>query len=289
MAGGHQGRHTEVSTCYGQTAAAFDRAAPSYDALYQSNGMMTWLRQQNLAAFQAAFPTSSRLLEIGCGTGEEALALGRLGYRIVATDLCPAMIACARSKPLKGATPVEWRVLPAGELAALLPDYGPAAFDGAYSSFGALNCEPQLDQVASALANLLRPGASLICSVMNRWCGWEIGWGLMHLKPRYAFRRLRRRWTQAGLAVPDGTQAVPVRYHTARAFACAFAPYFEPRRVSGWPVFLPPPSLDPFDGRFPTLRARLEGAEKRWRGRWPLSALGDHFLIVLERAGSTVE
>ncbi len=277
-----------MNASYHQTAAAFDRAAAGYDAQYQANSIMAWLRQQNLAAFQSAFPANSRLLEIGCGTGEEALALGTLGYRIVAIDLSPAMIACARAKHMHGATPIEWRVLPAGELTTLLLDFGPAAFDGAYSSFGVLNCEPQLDRAASALADLLRPGAPFICSVMNRWSGWEIGWGLTHLRPWHAFRRMCRGWTQASLSASGGTQAVPVRYYTPQAFARAFAPHFALRRVFGWPVFLPPPSLDPIVGRLPTLRTWLESAERRWQGRRPFCALGDHFLIVLERAGAAV-
>ena len=247
---------------------------------------MAWLRRESLAILQATFPPGSRLLEIGCGTGDEALALSRLSYRVVATDLSPAMIACASTKAQYEEKPVTWRVLPAGELAALLDDYGPGAFDGAYSSFGALNCEPRLNRVASALAGLLRPEAFLVCSVMNRWCAWEIAWGLLHLRPRHAFRRLGRGWIEAGLASPDGRQVVPVRYYTPRAFARAFKPYFRFRDVRGLPVLLPPPFLDSFCGRHPALMAHLEAADRRWRGRWPISCLGDHFLMVLERSGS---
>jgi SAM-dependent methyltransferase len=275
-----------VSEAYRRALDAFDRAAPTYDALYQASGAMAWLRRESLAVLQATFPLRSRLLEIGCGTGDEALALSRLGYQVVATDISPGMTGRARAKTQHGELPVTWLVLPAGELGSLLQDYGPGAFDGAYCSFGALNCEPHLDRVASALAGLLGPGASLVCSVMNRWCGWEIAWGLLHLRPRQAFRRLRREWIEAGLASPDGGGAVPVRYYTPRTFARAFEPYFRLRSLRGLPVLLPPPYLDAFWHRHPGLMARLEGADRRWRGRWPFSALGDHLLINLERTGS---
>jgi hypothetical protein len=118
---------------------------------------------------------------------------------------------------------------------------------------------------------------------MNRWCGWEIGWGLFHLRPRQAFRRLGRGWIEAGLGSPDGGQAVPVRYYAPRTFARAFEPYFRLRTVWGLPVFLPPPYLVAFWDHHPALMARLDGAERRWRDRRPFSALGDHFLVVLER------
>jgi SAM-dependent methyltransferase len=44
---------------------------------------------------QALGDRSSRLLEIACGTGRHALALGRRGYQIVALDYSPDMIAAA--------------------------------------------------------------------------------------------------------------------------------------------------------------------------------------------------
>ncbi len=266
---------------YEPVAAAFDRAAETYDALYRNNPVMAWMRSESLAVFRETFPSGARLLEVGCGTGDEALALSRLGYRIVATDLSPRMIRLARTKDVAGA--VEWRVLPAGEIGQLLDDYGPAAFDGAYASFGALNCEPHLEEFAAALGELLRPGAAFVCSVMNRWCAWEILWGMLHLRPRQAVRRFSRGWIQAGLAGPEGRLTVPTRYYDPRSFACIFAPRFAVRRTLGLPVLLPPPYLDRLFACHRSLFARLESIERRLRSRWPFNALGDHFLMVMVR------
>ena len=334
---------------YQEVAQAFDRAAAEYDELYRANRIMDWMRGESLTALQAAFPPGSRLLEIGCGTGDEALALSRLGYRVVATDISAAMIEAAQAKasdmPPGQAVRVTWRTLPAGRLAELSEEFGTDAFDGAYSSFGSLNCEPDLGPVAASLANLLRPGARLVCSVMNRWCFWEIGWYMLHLRPRQALRRLPalpalrpeggcpgrtfrppswavtdssprplrcatgfhseaglcprsvpnaarqeraasaggKGWVRAGLAAPGGTLVVPVRYYTPREFAEACTPYFRLRSVRGLPVLLPPPYLEPLARRHPGVFARLEAAEARMRDRWLFRALGDHFLLVLER------
>jgi hypothetical protein len=174
-------------------------------------------------------------------------------------------------------------VLPASQLADLLGDHAPSSFDGAYASFGALNCEPNLAPAFAALAALLRPGAALVCSPMNRWCAWEIGWGLLHLRPRQAFRRLRRGWLAAGLASPEGRLAVPTRYYSPGSFARHLAPAFRVRQVRGLPVLLPPPYLARLFERHPALFARLERIERRCRDRFPCRSLGDHFLMVLER------
>jgi SAM-dependent methyltransferase len=268
---------------YSQVSRAFDQAAQNYDALYQTNPVMAWMRRESLAALRATFPSGGRLLEIGCGTGDEALALGRDGFRVVATDISPAMIEAAQAKTGPDTGDVAWRVLPAGQLAGLIEVYGAGSFDGAYASFGALNCEPDLAPVAGVLAGLLRPGAPLVCSVMNRWCAWEIGWGLVHLQPRQAFRRLKRGWLDAGLAAPGERLSVPTRYYSPGSFARPFAPAFRVERVRGLPVLLPPPYLGHLLDRYPATFARLEGLERRVRDRWPFSGLGDHTLLVLVR------
>jgi ubiquinone/menaquinone biosynthesis C-methylase UbiE len=272
---------------YRQVAQAFDQAAQNYDELYQSNQVMAWMRQESLAALQEAFPPGSHLLEIGCGTGEEALALARKGYSIVATDISPAMIeTCRRKAAAQDSQGVEWRVVPAGQVDALVAEYNPTAFDGAYASFGGLNCEPRLEPVANTLAHLLRPGTRLVCSIMGRWCAWEIAWGLLHLHPRQAFRRLGQNWIGAGLASPEGTLSVPVRYYTPRSFARAFEPHFRVSTARGLPVFLPPPYLDHLLDRHPSLFTRLVWAERALRDRFPFYLLGDHFLVIMERLGT---
>lgn len=271
---------------YRQVAEAFDQAAQNYDELYQGNQVMAWMRQESLAALQAAFPPGSHLLEIGCGTGEEALALARRGYSIVATDISPAMIeTCRRKAAAQGNPGVEWRSVPAGQVDALLSEYERARFDGAYASFGALNCEPHLEPVAATLGRLLRPGARMVCSIMGRWCGWEMAWGLLHLRPRQAFRRFGQNWIGAGLASPGGTLSVPVRYYTPRSFARAFEPYFRVSATRGLPVFLPPPYLGHLLERHPALLPRLARVERALSARFPFYLLGDHFLVVMERLG----
>ncbi len=78
--------------------AAFDRAAPSYDA----NAQVQRIAVRRLAARIAALalPARPRVLEIGCGTGllSEALveALGPADFTF--TDLSPAMVEACRAR-----------------------------------------------------------------------------------------------------------------------------------------------------------------------------------------------
>ena len=179
---------------YARVSAAFDRAADSYSADYAGNPIMAWLADDTYARLCALFPPGAWLLEIGCGSGDMALRLAAAGREIIATDISPAMIEVAEraASGHPARSRVTWRVAAAARLEAVVD----RPLDGAYSNFGPLNCEPELGQVAALLAAKLPAGASLLCSVMNRWCAWEIGLGLADCA------RARRRGGSAEAGAP---------------------------------------------------------------------------------------
>jgi ubiquinone/menaquinone biosynthesis C-methylase UbiE len=78
---------------YADVATAFDRAAGNYARDYAANPVMAWLGNDTFDRLCRLFPPGSRLLEIGCGTGEMALRLAEAGRTVVATDIAPGMIA----------------------------------------------------------------------------------------------------------------------------------------------------------------------------------------------------
>lgn len=265
---------------YAQVAAAFDRAAAAYDREYGVNPIMVWLEEDTFGHLCRLFPAGSRLLEIGCGTGALAVRLAEAGRVVVATDISPAMIAQAMRRPTTDAarSRLTWVTVPAAGIDAHVE--GP--FDGAYSNFGPLNCEPDLSRFADGLAGLLRPGAAFLASVMNRVCAWEILWGLLRLRPRQAIRRLGRGWQMARMSAGPGESPTvfPVRFYSPGEFAAAMRPAFRVERIEGYPVIIPPPYLA---GRLSRALPWLGGVERRLRGLPGLRALGDHFLIVMRR------
>jgi ubiquinone/menaquinone biosynthesis C-methylase UbiE len=269
---------------YSTLKKSFDELAPSYDDHCDSNLMMKWMRQESLSVLLETFPPSSRLLEIGCGTGEEAWALSQRGFRIVATDISPAMVEMSKSKhPGSTETEIEFLELAAGDLGELVSRFGEGGFDGAYSSFGSLNCEPNLDPIVASLAALVRPGGHLVCSIMSQFCLWETIWYLLNLRPRMAARRWSGSWVPVALTTPDGSHTVPVRYYRPGSFARLLKPYFTKEKVIGLPVLLPPPYASALSERFPRTFVRLEKLERRVREAYPLHGWGDHFLTVMRR------
>ena len=221
----------------------------------------------------ARFARGSRVLEMNCGTGEDALWLASRGVRVLATDIAPRMLQAARDK-LAGsaaAANAEFRQLAWEDLARL--DSEP--FDGLLSNFGGLNCVADLGAAARASASKLRRGASALLCIMGPCVPWEWAWFLAHGKPQAAFRRLRRggvRWS-----------GMTVRYPSVAATRRAFAPEFRVTRVSGLGALLPPPYTDKMFANRVKFLATLERAERRLEAVWPLPWLADHYLMELER------
>jgi SAM-dependent methyltransferase len=273
--------HSEVARA--SVSRAFDDAAAKYDRDAEKNPVMVWLRRESLGRLGRAFRAGDFVLEVGCGTGEEALALARRGVRVMATDASAGMAEVVREK-LTSASDVTGQVrvevLRAEELGKLAVRYGTNAFDGAYSSLGPLNCVPDLSGVARDLAALVRPGGRVVASLLGKYCLWEILWYLAARKPRVAFRRWKGQ--ASGTALPGGP-SLEVYYWPVREIEMAFRPYFAIRATRALPWALPPTYVGAFMARHPRLFRTLEKIERRMAGVWPFNALGDHVHLEMVR------
>jgi SAM-dependent methyltransferase len=252
---------------------AFDAMADAYDSLFTATAIGTLMRRAVWARCAARFQPGCRVLEMNCGTGEDALWLAHRGVQVLATDLSPAMLQVARSKlsALPAGVMVRFEQLAWEELATL--DEG--LFDGMLSNFGGLNCVKDLRQAARDLAAKLRPGAAAILCVMGPVVPWEWAWFFAQGRPAKALRRLRRAgapWSGIRIHYPSIGRAREV-----------FSPEFRVLRVSALGALVPPPYTEKLVGRFPRVLAALDRAERRLETLWPLPWLADHYLLELER------
>jgi len=268
---------------HARAADAFSAVSSFYDGETEANPMVRLVRRATLRRLRTLFRPGDLVLEMGCGTGVEAVAVARAGIRVVVTDVAPGMLeaTAARVADAGLADRVTLHQVAASELRTLLDRYPPGSFAGAYSSFGPLNCEPDLAKTAAALHKLVRPGGRLVLSVINRYHPFEKAWYALHGDPRRAIRR----WSgyAEGTVSPTLPHRVPTYYYTQRAFAQHFAPQFRLRQCRALLLFMPPPYLAHLVDRFPRL-FRLAGGVEARVAHWPLlRALGDHFYLELER------
>ncbi len=131
----------------------FAGVAPRYDLLNRLMSGRLDVRWRRTSARALALPEGSRVLDLCCGTGDQALAVAAEGYRVVAADFCVPMLALAQPKygRRNGDAPAG---LAGDTLRLPFPD---ASFDGATASFGLRNLE-QLDAGLREIARVLRPG-----------------------------------------------------------------------------------------------------------------------------------
>jgi SAM-dependent methyltransferase len=268
---------------YRATGEGFAEAARTYDEDEDGNILLAWMRERAARVMERAFPPGSALIELGCGTGIEAARLVAKGHRLVLTDVSAGMleravpkVSAVRDGGLLGA-----HRIPAARVGELVERYGRASFDGAYSSFGPLNCEPDPAPVARGLAELVRPGGRVVLSVINRVCPTEMAWFALRLDPGGATRRLRG--PILARAVPGGSLSVMTYYYSPADYMRAFAPGFRVLGYRALPLLLPPPYLSHLMRRVPRLFNALGRADDLLSSLPVLRSMGDHFLMELER------
>lgn len=269
-------------------AHAFTRYAPYYDAEQHGNVIARWTRARSLQVLRRTFRPGERVLELGCGTGEEALYLASRGVEVVATDVAEGMIAIVRAKitAMEAARDstirVTPRVLAARDTERLVSEYGRSSFAGAFSSFGPLNCESDLRPTAAALADLVQPTGKVVISLLNRYCAWETIWHLAKLQPRIAFRRWGG-YAAATVRADWGDRRIPVYYWTPSTVERVFSPLFVATRRTALTWAFPPPYLERLVTGRPALFRLLARLELRLAHRGPFNSLGDHVVLEMVR------
>jgi SAM-dependent methyltransferase len=258
--------------------AAFDAVAEEYDRAFTNTRLGRWLREGVRERLAAHYSPGMRVLEIGCGTGEDAIWLAQRGVHVTATDVSAAMLDVARRKAeIAGVgDQLTFRRFDLGTY-----ELDVMGFDGAFSNFGPLNCVDDLPSAARVLADAVSPGGRVVLVVMGPWCVWEMAWYLAHGQARLAFRR----WHAGGVTARIRSDQLRVFYHAPAQLREACAPWFHPSGMRGIGVFLPPSSLAPWVERHPRAAGLLRVVEAHLAGQWPFRLLGDHYLIELERRG----
>lgn len=259
---------------------AFDAAAHSYDSDFTHRPLARELRDRVWQYVDHTVACGGQMLELGCGTGEDALHFAARGYSVTAIDASVAMLEKARKKIHE--SDFEDRIeLQTVDLRDLRPGvWSQSSFDLVFSNFGVLNCLENLRQLGSVLEEALRPGGRAILILMGRFCPAEIITLLLRGRPRTAFRRWRRPGSEASVG---GDARIQVWYPSPRRVQRELGSRFLRVRTLGLGAFLPPPDLADRLESSPRFLDALTRMDRRVAA-WPVAPwLSDHYLIDLER------
>jgi SAM-dependent methyltransferase len=243
-------------------AAAFDTLAARYDELWSRSPVGLHQRRAVWRHIDPLFEPGETILDIGCGTGEDALHFIDAGLEVRAVDVSPEMVSIARAKGVHAI------VMAVEDLDGMR-----GQFDGVISNFGVLNCVAGLNTIGRSLARLIRPGGYLAISILGPLCLWETAWYLLHGRPRKAFRRWKGEHYSSSLGIR-------VSYPTLKQLQEELRPHFELDRWCGIGLAVPPSYVGGFS---PKSVGLLSSIDRRSAHLPVLRALADHRLLLFVR------
>jgi SAM-dependent methyltransferase len=274
-----QWRHKRTNY-YQSVAEAFDSASEEYDYTISHNYINTWIRKRSVRELCKLTRQDDILLEIGCGTGTEAIQISNRVTGIVATDISEKMLQILKKKAL--AKKLDRKIIGvrarASEISTVVGYLPKGKVRVAYSFNGALNCEPDLDKFPEQLSKIIDKGGYFVCSIRNTLCLPEI---LSHSLV-FQFDKTVTRKNQPTMVSVGGTD-IPSYYYPPESFARPFRPHFRIRKMIGLPAFLPPAYLNDYYLRTGIVRPVLEKLEFALGERFPFNRLGDQTLFVFQK------
>jgi len=255
--------------------AGFDKAAANYDKTFSDTFIGRMQRSLVRDELSRHLKNVRTILEVNCGTGEDAIWLARKTFKITATDISPKMIEVAKSKAAH--KNLDYLV---SDIKHLDRTFGGQQFDMLFSNFGGLNCltKSELEQFFRDSKSLLSDKGKMVLVIMPQNTLWEQLYFLTKAQFSSAFRRKK----DFVLADVDG-EKVPTYYFNPKDIVNLAGADFE--LVAQKPIgfFVPPTYLEGFfrnKVRALNLLKVLEGSISNWSF---FSKYADHYIIVLQK------
>ena len=178
----------------------FDPIAGDYDNWYDTEiGRVIDQVERDLAV-QLFQPSGSKMLEIGCGTGQYTTMLAKQGYQITAVDISEKMMALAREKIVNSGYQVKWLNADIIQIMDQLEQYH------GILSMSAFEFIPNPEEILAGLFEHLEPKGCLVIGVIAGESAWsEFYRRKANTKPESVFAHVRfyteseiRQWKVGG-------------------------------------------------------------------------------------------
>ena len=262
-------------------SGGFDQIAENYDDEF-SNSSIGKLQRQLVWNYLDTFlkgKQSLNILELNCGTGEDALWLAQKGHNILATDVSAEMINVAKNKADTAGLNDK---LTFSALDLSKPETFPtgAKFDLVFSNFGGFNCisPDSFLKAMSEIAELLKPKGRFIAVIMPKFCLWESFYFVAKGKRSEVFRRNR----STPVIVPVGNHSVNTWYYSPSEVRRICSEKFKTTKKLPVGIFIPPSYLNNFFYGHPRFLEFFRRLEKTFSSLSVLSGIADHFIIDME-------
>lgn len=253
--------------------ASFDNAAEKYDSNFTHTEIGTLQRHLVYENVQKHLQNIKTVLEINCGTGEDAIWLAKQNLTVTATDISEKMVSIAQSKA--NLENLNFKVLDINNL-----NQETNSHDLLFSNFGGLNCLTNIEMQTffQSASKVLSEKGKICLVIMPKNTIWEQFYFLMKFDFKNAFRRKK----EVAFANVDGKK-VATYYYNPKEIVHLYQVTFEIIDVKPIGFFVPPSYLEPF---FKNKKVFLKGliflenSVKNWSF---LSKYADHYIITLQK------
>lgn len=259
----------------------FDHISSTYDSLFTHSPIGLLQRKRVWRYIENILPDLKgyELLELNCGTGDDAVLFGEGGLNIVATDISEEMLKVTEKKAEQFSmqSKISSHYL---DLETFNEGLFDKKFDLIFSNFGGINSisPASLQSLFNKLPSMLNPGGRFVGVVMPRFCAWETMFFLLRFQFGKAFRRFTSKDTPAE---NPGTGAKIWYYRPSQLKTWSKETF---RLVSLRPVgvALPPVYLERFFDVKKRWLLRLNKIEKKFNKSSLFSGLADNYIIDLQ-------
>jgi ubiquinone/menaquinone biosynthesis C-methylase UbiE len=254
------------------TVDFYNEQAHSYDDDLARGHLAVKIREHLQKKLAKNFKKEEHILEIGCGTGTDAIFIAEKGIFVTAIDPSKKMLEIAKRKVTDSGTGTHIELINVrGEDIIKLQNQ---VFTGAYSNFNALNHLEDLKKFSMDLASILQPKSKVYIVMLNKMCFIESFMHLLLLKPILAYKKLTDR---------QATLSVKLKLFFPRRVKEIFSAHFDTVSITGFGIFIPP---DNFSRLYRRLKVFFNIAglfEVIISSVYPFYSFCDHYLIEMEK------
>ncbi|MCC6369572.1 MAG: class I SAM-dependent methyltransferase [Bacteroidia bacterium] len=259
------------------STSVFDSSAHNYDVEFTQTPIGSMQRNRVYKFLRPLLSLQTKLLEINCGTGQDAINMAPFVSSIMATDISQPMIEIAEKKRMHAKlNNVSFKCIDINVLHLGLNN----KFDLLLSNFGGLNClsEKELRAFSNNIEPFISEQGQLALVIMGKKCWIENLWYLLRKDARY-----KRRNTKKGLHTKINDSTFYTYYYSPEEIGLIFSSHFQIKKVRPIGLFIPPSYLNPFFTNKAWLLKTLYFFEKLFGRLAFLSNYSDHYLIILTK------
>ena len=262
-----------INPAFQIVADAYDRNADKYDEFIENNPNLMRMRQRVYKFITARLPKGSRILDLACGTGTDAVWFAQNGYSVFGVDISGEMLERAKqkAKDLNLQDRLSFEQLSYTDL----KEANIGRFDLTFSNFGGLNCVADMKLVADSVRPLMNQDRRVVWALMPPFCLWESAMLL-----RGKFKLATRRFAGKSTVFKEGLN-YPVFYYTPKQVAKAWGNEYHLETVEALSVITPPATNKEFALKRPYLFETLSKFDDVLASRFPFKYWGDFTIVSL--------